>query len=473
MRRQRNLKIVATLGPSSATSQDVRKLFDAGADVFRIDMAHGGREDHRELCRVVRLVEHEIGRPLGLLMDLQASKLRIGGFRQSGVELVTGQRFCFDQSPALGDHTRVCLPYPAIHSVLSEGDVLHLEQGRIVLRVESVADNTVYSRVLTGGLVEGGREIKLPNVRLPMSSLTGKDIDDLAFGLSMGVDWVALSLVQDEHDIAALRQQIGEAGKTRIIAKFERSEALQNLEKIVAAADAVMIVRDALSVELAMEEVPVTQRRIVRECLAQGKPVLAMTQMLESMVHHSTPAAAEANHVASAVYDGVDAIVLSSETAHGKYPVEAVAVINRVARRVEQDTACTQQVHGNYSLPVKVGSTEAISAAVRGTAELLPLCFIAAYTLSGATCLAIARVRPRSPILGLSPLIETARMLSLVWGVYPIHTADASSVERMLDDVYQAAQEAGFTQPERPFVIVAGMPFGTPGSTNLMRIAWT
>ncbi|MFC7518929.1 pyruvate kinase [Herbaspirillum sp. GCM10030257] len=473
MCRNRNLKIVATLGASTGTPQEIKRLFDAGADVFRIDLARDSRNDHRKLIEAVRQAEAEIGRPLGIMLDLQGPTMRIGGFRQSGVELVTGQGFRFDLSPGLGDHNRVCLPYPAIYASAQAGGDVYLDEGAITLRIETISEDAIHTRVLSGGRIHDGQEIKIPHVRLHDPVLTEKDLDDLSFGLSMDVEWMALSLVQSKLDLLAFHRQIDGKGKTHVIAKIECREALEHLEEIVAEADAVMIVREALSVELPMEDVLVTQRAVVRECRAQGKPVIAATQMLDSMEHRSLPVAAEASHVASAVYDGIDAVVLSSETASGKYATEAIAAIDRIAQRVERDATYDEQVHGHFPMVRAVSATEAISAAVRGIAELLPLCFTAAYTFSGSTCLAVAKARPRSPILGLSPSLDTARMLSLVWGVYPIHSAASPTVENMLDDVFCEAKEAGFTESGRPFVIVAGMPFGTPGSTNLMRIAWT
>lgn len=337
MCRNRNLKIVATLGASSGTPQEIKRLFDAGADVFRIDLARDSRNDHRKLIEAVRQAEAEIGRPLGIMLDLQGPTMRVGGFRQSGVELVTGQGFRFDLSPGLGDHNRVCLPYPAIYASAQVGGDVYLEEGAIRLRIETIGGDAIHTRVLSGGRIHDGQELKIPHVPLHDPVLTEKDLDDLSFGLSIGVEWMALSLVQSKLDLLAFHQQIDGKGKARVIAKIECREALEHLQEIVAAADAVMIVREALSVELPMEDVLVTQRAIVRECRAQGKPVIAATQMLDSMEHRSVPVAAEASHVASAVYDGIDAVVLSSETASGKYATEAIAAVDRIAQRVERD----------------------------------------------------------------------------------------------------------------------------------------
>lgn len=471
MRRQRNTKIIATLGPATTSRQEVRRLFEAGADVFCMDMRYGTHADHLARYQMVRDVEQETGRPIGVLMDLQGPRLRIGSFRQTGVELVPGQGFSFDLSPGLGDHNRVNLPHAEVYRAVEPGDVLFLDDGTIRLRVESATDEVIATRVEAGGFTRDGGCLKAPNVHLPIASLTARDADDLAFGLAIGVDWVALAFVQDAQDVVALRERIGKRNHPRIVAKLEKPSSLEYLDEIVDAADAIMVCRGELGVELDVEEVPIAQRRIVRACRARGRPVVIATQMLDSMAHHSAPTRAEAGDAAGAVYDGADAMMLSAETASGKYPVEFVQVMDRIARRIEGDPGYNQGMapHATTRTP---DATYAISAAIRTTADLLPLSFTAAYTESGSTCLAVACLRPRSPILGLSPSLTTVRMLSLIWGVHAVHMDDASSVEEMVENATGAARRDGFAEAGRPFVMVAGMPFGTQGATNLMQIGW-
>jgi pyruvate kinase len=323
-----------------------------------------------------------------------------------------------------------------------------------------------------GGFVRDGVGLHAPNVRLPVALLTAKDEEDLAFGLSIGVDWVAFGFVQHRQDVEALRERIGMRTFPKIVARLEKPSALNHLDGIVEAADAVMVCRAKLGVELDMEEVLITQRHIVRACRTHGRPVVISTQVLDSMVHAATPMRAEAGDVAAAIHEGVDAIMLSAETATGKHALEAVAVVNRIARRVEADPGYMDNMTRQAQEPPGRDCAGAISAAVRTTAGVLPLSFAAACTQSGQTCLAVARVRPPSPILGLSPSLATVRMLSMVWGVHAIHTDAAASVEEMVERTMSAARQNGFAEEGRPFVMVAGMPFGSPGSTNLMRIGW-
>lgn len=472
MRRQRHTKIIATLGPASNSQQDIQRLFNAGADVFRMNMSHGTHADHLARYEAIRAVEQASDRPIGVLLDLQGPKLRIGTFRHGTIDVVSGQRFTLDLSPALGDHDRVQLPHPEIFSVIQPGHTLYIDDGRIRLMVESVSADGIVTRVDVGGVMSDRKGVNVPEVHLPIAAMTDKDLLDLAFARSIGVDWIALSFVQCAADVHALRQKLGPDSTCRIIAKLEKPAALKDLDAIVQATDAVMVARGDLGVELPAEDVPIAQRRIVRACRRHGKQVVIATQMLESMIHQPAPTRAEANDVATAVYDGADAIMLSAETASGKYPAEAVAMMDRIAQRTEHDAGYEQLLRANYTVPEKADSASAIGVAIRTAADLLAITVTAAYTSSGSTCLTVARERPRSPILGLSPSLATARMLSLVWGVHSVHTADATSVEDMVDKATATATGCDYTEAGKPFIIVAGMPFGTPGSTNLMRIAW-
>jgi pyruvate kinase len=471
-RRQRNTKIIATLGAATSTPDQIRSLFDAGVDVFRLCMGRGTHADHLARYEAVRAIEKQRERPIGVLLDLQGPKLRIGRFRHAQVELAVGQSFVLDRSEALGDHDRVSLPHPGIFAAAGAGDALFVDDGRVRLRVQSVTNDTMVTRVETGGTICDYRSVHVPGVRLSMPVLTDKDMADLEFGLLIGVDWIALSFVQHADDIHVLRRHIGGRSAAKIIAKLEKPSALKYLEQIVSAADAIMIARGDMGVELPPEEVPIEQRRIVRECRRQGKPVVIATQMMASMVQQPAPTRAEVNDVATAVYSGADAIMLSAETASGRYPVEAVEIMDRIVRRIESDVSYDPILRVPSSMPSGTCSADAIGAAIRTTAEVLPITATAAYTSSGATCLAVARERPRSPILGLSPSLETVRMLSLVWGVHSIQMNDVKSVEEMVASAAGVARRHGYTEDGKPFVIVAGIPFGTPGSTNMLQIAW-
>ena len=473
MRTQRKTKIIATLGPATASRGDIRRLFDAGADVFCMDMRYGTHEEHLERYKQVREVERETGRPIGVLMDLQGPSLRIGGFRQAGVELVPGQRFVFDLSPALGDHSRVCLPYPEVCGLIAPGDLLCLNEGSVRLRVHSVDEGAISCRAEAGGFVRDGAYITAPNVAVPLVSLTARDEEDLAFGLAIGVDWIGLPCTSGGAEVVALRERIGDRHCPKILARIEKPSALEQLDGIVEAGDAVMVCRNGLGVELAMEEISIMQRRIVQTCRMQGRPVIIANQVLDSMIHAASPVRAEAGDVASAVRDCVDAILLSGETAIGKHGPEAVAVVDRIALRIEGEPDYAAGMADKTPGARRHNCGDAICAAVRTTADILPLSFAAACTQSGQTCFAIARLRPPSPILGLSPSLATARALTLVWGVHAVHMEEAASVEDMADQTTSAARGLGLAAQGRPFVMVAGMPFGTQGAANLMRIGWT
>ena len=463
----RKTKIVATLGPASSTAAQIEALARAGADVFRLNFSHGTHADHQVRANAIRAVESTLGRPLGILLDLQGPKLRVGQIAAGKVTLVQGAEFCLDSDPTPGDATRACLPHPEIFAALQPGHHLLIDDGKIKLQVTHVSSGQARTQVVFGGVLSDRKGVNVPDSALAVSALTDKDKSDLAFGLALGVDWVALSFVQSANDVKELRKLVQH--RAGIIAKLEKPQALQCLDEIVAEADAVMVARGDLGVEMPPEDVPILQRRIVRACRAAGKPVVVATQMLESMITQATPTRAEASDVATAVYDGVDAVMLSAESASGDYPVEAVNMMARIITQVEADPLQRQTMHAATPVRQK-GSAEAIGAAVRCIADVVKVCATVTYTSSGATALCVAHERPESSILGLSPKLATVRRLCLVWGVKPMQTKDAESVEEMVDTAEQAAHAMGYALPGQTLVVVAGMPFGTPGSTNLLRL---
>jgi pyruvate kinase len=467
MRRQRNAKIIATLGPASSTPEMIRKLFDAGADVFRLNFSHGSHADHKARLDIIRELEKETGRPIAILLDLQGPKLRLGTFRDGKVNLATGQAFRLDLAIEPGDEKRAPLPHPEIFAVLSPQMNLLLDDGKVRLRVERCGPDFADTVVVTGGVISDRKGVNVPDAVLPLSPLTDKDRKDLLFGLELGVDWIALSFVQRPEDVAQAREIVG--GRARILSKLEKPAAVDRLQDIVELSDAIMVARGDLGVELPPEDVPGIQRRMVRVCRQAGKPVVVATQMLESMINAPTPTRAEASDVASAVFDGVDAVMLSAESASGSYPVEAVTIMDRIICKVERDPHYRKIVDAEPAEP-QATSADAISAAVRKVTSILPVTATVAYTTSGSTSLRIARERPEAPILSLTPNLATARQLALAWGVHSVHTEDAKDVEDMVAKASRIALDEGFAQSGRPLVIIAGMPFGTPGSTNLLRI---
>jgi len=467
--RHRNTKIVATLGPTSSDPAMIRQLFDAGVDVFRLNFSHGTHADHKLRYDAIRQIEADVGRPVGILMDLQGPKLRLGKIVDGKLALTTGQKIRLDLDPTPGDINRVPLLHPEIFAAIRKGDDLLIDDGKVRLRVLHVTSEYADVQALNAGVISDRKGVNVPGAILPMSALTTKDRDDLDFGLSIGVDWIALSFVQLPDDIIELREIVG--NRAWIMAKLEKPSAIDSLEAIVANSDGVMVARGDLGVELPPEEVPVLQKRIVRACREAGKPVIVATQMLESMISSPVPTRAEVSDVATAVYDGVDAVMLSAESASGAYPIEAVTMMDRILLSTERDPLQRVTMDAVHSRR-KNDARDAISAAIRTVAETLPVAATVAYTSSGATTLRVAHERPRAPILSMTPVAAAARRLSLVWGVHSIQAADVESTEEIVRHATLAAKKYGFGVPGQALLIIAGTPFGVPGSTNLLRISW-
>lgn len=467
--RHRNTKIVATLGPASSDPAMIRQLFDAGVDVFRLNFSHGTHADHKLRFDAIRQIEADVGRPVGILMDLQGPKLRLGKIVDGKLALTTGQKIRLDLDPTPGDINRVPLLHPEIFAAIRPGDDLLIDDGKVRLRVLSCTKEYAEVQALNAGLLSDRKGVNVPGAILPMSAMTAKDREDLDFGLSIGVDWIALSFVQRPEDIIELREIVG--NRAWIMAKLEKPSAIDSLEAIVASSDGVMVARGDLGVELPPEEVPVLQKRIVRACREAGKPVIVATQMLESMITSPVPTRAEVSDVATAVYDGVDAVMLSAESASGAYPIEAVTMMDRILLSTERDPLQRVMMEAVHSRR-KNDARDAISAAIRTVAETLPVAATVAYTSSGATTLRVAHERPRAPILSMTPVAAAARRLSLVWGVHSIQAADVMSTEEIVLHATLAAKKNGFGTPGQALLIIAGTPFGVPGSTNLLRISW-
>ncbi len=470
MRRHRNAKIIATLGPASADPDTIHALFQAGADVFRLNFSHGSHADHQRNVSEIRALEQRVGRPIGILMDLQGPKFRIGEFGHGPVDLKAGARFRLDLNDAPGDSHRVHLPHAEILQALEAGHDLLLNDGNIRLKVQRSAPDYVDTEVITGGELSDHKGVNVPGVVIPLSPLTHKDHEDLAFALDQGADWIAQSFVQQPEDIDELRRLVGNQAK--LMAKLEKPSAIDALDAIVERFDAVMVARGDLGVELPPERVPAIQKRVLRVCRQRGKPVVVATQMLESMIHAPRPTRAEASDVATAVYDGADAVMLSAETAAGDYPVESVAMMNSIIGQVEQDPAYRELIDASHPEP-EATNADAICYALRSITRILPIAATVTYTSSGYSTLRAARERPQAPILSLTPYVATARMLTLAWGVHSVVSKEVERVSDVVNDASQIARTDGFAQRGQPLVIAAGMPFGISGTTNFLRIAWT
>lgn len=446
----------------------IERLFRAGADVFRMNFSHGSHEDHADRYAAIREVERRVGRPIGILGDLQGPKLRIATFAKERVELKAGSLFRLELDTAPGDETRVGMPHPEIFAAIEPGQDLLLDDGKIRLRVEEVKKKHAVTRVVTGGPLSNRKGVNVPQAVLPLAALTEKDRRDLAFALELGVDWVAMSFVQRPDDVAEGRKLV--AGRAGILSKLEKPQAIEQLEQIIELSDAVMVARGDLGVELPPEDVPSLQKRIVRLSRRLGKPVVVATQMLESMITAPAPTRAEASDVATAVYDGADAVMLSAETASGSYPEESVAIMERIIRRVEAD-----QLHRTLMMAENVvhesTSSDAIAAAAAQVTETIGAAAIVTYTTSGLTALRVARERPTAPLIGLTSELGTARRLALSWGMHAVVTKDCTSFDEMVDIACRVALETGMAEPRERIVITAGVPFGTPGATNILRVA--
>jgi len=468
MRRTRNAKIIATLGPASSSREVIRQLFEAGADVFRINMSHGTQEDHRDRVNLIRDIEKEAGRPIAIMLDIQGPKLRVGQFVDDGTELHKGQRFRLDLDEAVGTNERVCLPHPEIFAAIHPGTNLLIDDGKVRLMVEQCAEDHAIGVVMAGGRISNNKGVNVPGVVLPLSPFTDKDRSDLAFGLQLGVDWVAPSFIQRREDLLELREIVG--NKAFICSKLEKPAAVERLDDIVELSDAVMVARGDLGVELPPEQVPAVQKRIIRACREAGKAVVVATQMLESMISTPVPTRAEASDVAVAIYDGADAVMLSAESAAGKFPVEAVAMMHRIINEVEHDPAYRVALDAQLPSPQPTAA-DAISDAMRRVVLALPIVATVTYTSSGYSGFRTARERPDSPILGLTPSISTARRMALIWGIHAVVSEQIHDVEEMVNNACQIALDEGLGKIGDALVIVAGMPFGVAGTTNMLRIA--
>ncbi len=469
MRRSRKVKILATLGPASSDEGMIRKLFEAGADVFRINMSHTDHPTMEALVGRIRAVENAVGRPIGILADLQGPKLRVGKFANGSEELTVGQSFTLDDNPALGDATRVHLPHPEILKSVEVGHRLLIDDGRLQLRADAADGKSIVCTVISGTKISDRKGVSLPDTDLPVGALTEKDRKDLDAVLATGVDWVALSFIQRPEDLAEVRKIA--RGRAALLSKIEKPQAVARLAEIIELSDALMVARGDLGVEMPLEAVPGIQKQITRAARRAGKPVVIATQMLESMITAPVPTRAEVSDVSIAVFEGADAIMLSAESAAGQYPVDAVATMNRIAERVEEDPLYPGIINAQRSEPEATGA-DAISAAARQIAETLKLQAIVTYTASGTTGLRAARERPQVPVIALSPVLQTARRLSLLWGTHCVVTPDASDLDDMVDRACQIAFAEGFGKVGDRVIITAGVPLRTPGSTNMLRIAY-
>ncbi|OYU15142.1 MAG: pyruvate kinase [Alphaproteobacteria bacterium PA4] len=465
--RARRVKVLATLGPASSSEERIAALLAAGADAFRVNMSHGTQPEKAALIAAIRAVEKSAGRPLTILADLQGPKLRVGRFAGGSAELANGADFTLDRDTAPGDATRVCLPHKELFAALQPGARLLVDDGKLVLRVKAVSADTIACRIEVGGKISDNKGVNVPDVVVPLPALTAKDRSDLAFALDQGVDWVALSFVQRPEDVAEARALIG--GQAALLAKIEKPAALERLAEILELADAVMVARGDLGVELPPQQVPPAQKRIVAMARAAGKPVVVATQMLESMILSPSPTRAEVSDVATAIYDGADAVMLSAESAAGKFPVEAVAMMDAIAREVEADPGYSARVHFTDTESSRT-TASAMTAAAASISHIVSARAIVCFTISGSTAGRAARERAAVPVLCLTPRLATARRMGLVWGVHAVVTRDVAGFEEMVEKSKRMALRTKIAKGGDPLVLIAGVPFSTPGTTNVVHV---
>ncbi|MEM7058053.1 MAG: pyruvate kinase [Pseudomonadota bacterium] len=469
MRRQRSTKIVATVGPACSTRDMLKQLFIAGVDVFRLNMSHGTHEEVRERHRLIREIEMELERPIGILVDLQGPKLRVGQFQEGSVELEQGQAFRFDLTDAPGDASRVTLPHPEIFQALEPGASLLVNDGKIRLNVKACDAESADCEVTVGGTISNNKGVNLPDVILPLAALTEKDRTDLDFALGLGVDWLALSFVQRPEDVIEARSLLG-GHKIAIMVKVEKPAAVRRFDEILDIVDGIMVARGDLGVEMQSFELPAIQKRMIRRCRQVGKPVIVATQMLESMIESPQPTRAEVSDVATAIYDGADAVMLSAESAAGQYPIEAVEMMDNVARNVEGDALYIKSIQAGPKIG-RESVADAITAAAREVAEATDVKAICCFTHSGTTALLASRERPQVPILALTPISGTARRLSLAWGLHCVQTPAVERFKLAVVAASRACRADAFATEEDKIIVTAGVPFNTSGTTNILRVA--
>lgn len=468
MKRERMVKIVATLGPSSNDYDTIRALHEAGADVFRLNMSHGTHDEIRERHRIIRQIEKDLDSPIGILADLQGPKLRVGTFARGEEELEEGAAFRLDLDEAEGTAERVRLPHPEIFAALEPGSHLLVNDGKIKLRVRDCGADFAECTVVTGGTISNRKGVNVPDVVLPVAALSEKDRKDLDFACGLGIDWLALSFVQRPEDVTEARELAG--GRAAILSKIEKPAAVKAFDAILEASDGIMVARGDLGVELPVQNVPPIQKQLVRKCRAAAKPVIVATQMLESMVESPMPTRAEVSDVAAAIYEGTDAVMLSAESAAGQYPVEAVTTMDNVAREVQNDPTFTQVLEASRDAERNTVA-DGIVAAAREIAETTDIVAICCFSQSGTTALLTSRERPRVPIIALSPLVGTARRLALSWGTTCVVSGEVNRFKMAVVNAARAARQLGVATEDDFIVVTAGVPFNVTGTTNILRVA--
>lgn len=468
IRRYKQTKIVATLGPASANADTIKKLFQTGVDLFRLNFSHGKHDAHRANAELIRSLEKEYNRPIGILADLQGPKLRIGRFKNERIELKTGQMFTFDSDETEGDENRVYLPHPEVIDALEVGHAILLDDGKVRVVIKEKKNGSLITKIEAGKYLSDNKGFNVPDIVLPIPAMTEKDKTDMEAALNIGADWIALSFVQRVEDLYEAQSLL--KGRAALMAKIEKPSALKDIDNIIETADGIMVARGDLGVEIPPEKVPAVQKQIVRKARHKGTPVIVATQMLESMVENARPTRAEASDVATAVYDGADAVMLSAETAVGAYPVETVSIMSRICEQTEHDETYRQIMESDMP-DGEDDSSDSITMAAVMVADDIGAAAIVNYTSSGSTALRTAKQRPDIPVLCLTQNLSTARRLTLSYGVRSLHVEDVNSFAETVDKAVKLVKENHYAKQSDKIVLTAGVPFGVSGTTNVLRIA--
>ena len=468
MQENTNTKILATIGPATASKSVLSKLIDAGADAFRFNFSHGTHEEHQERFKIVRELAKQKNRHISIVADMQGPKLRVGQFKNGSVTLKEKQDFVLDLDKTLGNEKRVNLPHVEIFQAVKKGDKLLLNDGNIILQVNKKDDSHIFTTVLVGGKLSDHKGVNLPNITLPISALTEKDIKDLKFALKLGVDWISLSFVQKAQDVKDARKLVGK--KALIISKLEKPSAIQELDEIIALSDAIMVARGDLGVECPIQTVPVMQKKIISACRKQAKPVIVATQMLESMINAPTPTRAEVSDVATAVYDMADTVMLSAETAVGSYPVESVSMMHHIIEQVEHDSHFIESTAKNETHTCNLESL-GITYAAKELSEVLPnVAAIVTFTNSGFTTFSMSKERPDLPIVAITPNENVANRMGIVWGVRAVVDPKVFKNFDMIEDIASKhVKSLGIGKKGECIITTAGYPFGQTLMTNLLH----
>src|SRR3954447_3889441 len=467
MRRHRHAKIIATVGPASSSPEMLHALFLAGVDTFRLNFSHGTQDDHAKVHAAIRALEKEVGRPIGIMQDLQGPKIRVGTVAGGRLEVAPGETIRFVLEGSDGGKDAIPLHHPEIFAAVAPGQELLIDDGRVRVKVVGLTSDSIDAEVVIGGVISNRKGVNLPGTLLDLSPLTTKDRADLAFGLELGVAWVALSFVQKPADLIEARALIGD--RAGVMTKVEKPQALERIDDIIRLSDAVMVARGDLGVEIPHEDVPGRQKELIRACRLAVKPVVVATQMLDSMVNAPAPTRAEASDVATAIYDGADAVMLSAESASGRYPVEAVAMMDRIVRKTEQHKLYRSILEASEP-EVEDTPPHAVAAAAADLARVTRAAAIVAFTSSGTTAARIARKRPEVPILAATPDEKVSRQLCLLWGAHSVRSDDVGSYEEVIGRAEAHAVSEEFAKANDLVVVVFGLPFGTAGTTNNLRV---